>query len=130
MLELHAVERECEIARFAGVIESRGAIWLVATTAKNQKICSPPASRRLAKKAGDVVRADGSFESMQEEESRRSRGSVEAMDVDKVSVGSFPALDARRKRRARSKKLSPERLCMAPGYPPRGAVDILASTIG
>jgi len=64
MLALHAVERECEIARFAGVIEPRCAIWLIATTAKNQKICSPSASRRLAKKASDVVRADGSFESM------------------------------------------------------------------
>ena len=130
MLALNSVERELQIPGFAGVIETRRAIWLVAATAKNQKIGSPSTSRRFAKKAGDIVRTDGSLEPMEKKETRRSDGSVEAMDIDEVSVGSLPSLDASWKRGARSKKLSPKRLCVAPGYPPRGAVDILASTIG
>ena len=130
MLAPNAVERESQIPGLAGVIETRCAIWLVAATAKNQQICSPSTSCRLPKESGDIVRADGSFESMKKKQSRRPDGRIEAMDIDEVSVGSFPSLDARRKRRAWSKKLPPERLCVAPGYPPRGAVDILASTIG
>ena len=130
MLALNSVERERQIAGFARVIETRSAIGLVAASAKNQQICSPSATRRLAKESGDIVRTDRSLESMQKEESRRPDGRVEAMEIDEVPVRSFPSLDARWKRRARAKKLSPERLCVAPGYPPRGAVDILASTIG
>ena len=93
MLALNTVERECQIAGFTGVIETWRAIWLVAAPAKNQKVCSPSASGCFAKKAGDIVRSDGSFESKEEEESRRSSGSVEPMDVDEISVGSFPSLD-------------------------------------
>ena len=130
MFTLNAVERECQIPGFAGVIETRRAIGLIAAPAKNQQICSPSTSRRLAKKTGDIVRTDGSFESMEKKESRRPDRSVEPMDINEVSVGGFPSLDARWKRLTRTKKLSPERLCVAPGYPPRGAVDILASTIG
>ena len=130
MLALNAVERESQIAGLAGVIKTRCAIWLVAATAKNQQICSPSTSCRLPKESGDIVRTDGSFESMEKKESRRPDGSVEPMDINEVSVGGFPSLDARWKRLTRTKKLSPERLCVAPGYPPRGAVDILASTIG
>jgi hypothetical protein len=67
---------------------------------------------------------------MKKKESRRPDGRVEAMDIDEIPVRSFPSLHAGWKRRARPKKLSPERLRVAPGYPPRRAVDILASTIG
>ena len=130
MLALNSVQRELQIPGFARVIEARGAIGFVAATAKNEQICSPSTSCRLAKESGDIVRTDGSFESMKKKESRCPDGRVEAMDIHEIPVGGFPSLDAGRKRRARSKKLSPERLCVAPGYPPRGAVDILASTIG
>jgi hypothetical protein len=75
------------------------------------------------------VRSDGALEAMEKKQTRGTRWSLETMEVDKISIRSLPAFDARRKRRARPKEFSPERLRMAPGYPPRGAVDILASTI-
>ena len=130
MLALNSVEREGEIASFTRVIETRSAILLVPTSAKNQEVRAPPTTRRLAEKTGDIMRANRSLESVQEKESRCSGRSLEPMEVDEVSVSGFPAFDPRGKRRVRTKKLSPERLCVRPGYPPRGAVDILASTIG
>ena len=126
----NAIEREGEIASFTRVIETRSAIRLVATAAKNQEVGGPSATRRLAEKTGDIVRANRALESVKEKESRGSGRSLEPMEVDEVAVGGFPALDPGGKRRVRAKKLSPERLCVCPGYPPRGAVDILASTIG
>ena len=129
MLVLNSIEREGEIASFARVIETGSAIWLAATAAKDQKIGRPPAPCGLSKKTGDVVRPNRSLESVQEKQSRSSGWTIEPMEVDEVSVSGFPAFNPRRKRRVWTKQLSPQRLCVCPGYPPCGAVDILASTI-
>ena len=64
MLVLNSIEREREIASFARVIETRGAIRLAATAAKDQEFGPPPAPCGLSKKTCDVVRPDRSLESV------------------------------------------------------------------
>ena len=51
------------------------------------------------------------------------------MEVDEISVSGFPAFNPCGDRRVWTKKLSPQRLRVCPGYPPCRAVDILASTV-
>ena len=66
------------------------------------------------------MRSDRSLEAVKKQEPRSARGSIEAMDVDEISIRRIPSLDARRKRRTRTKKLSPQRLRVPPGTHQRG----------
>jgi hypothetical protein len=97
ILREQAIEHEGEIRRFAGMIKPRGSIRLVAAAAKDHQIGGPPSALRLAKKTGDIVRTYRSLEPVQKEESRRTRGSIETMEVDEIAVGRIPTLDARGK---------------------------------
>jgi arsenate reductase-like glutaredoxin family protein len=65
---------------------------------------------------------------MKKEESRSIPGTVETMNVDEVSVRGVPPFHVKRKRRPRTKELSPQGLCVRAGYPPSGAVDF-SSTV-
>jgi len=107
MFGMHSFQRHFEVAGFSGVIESRRAIGLVTTAAKDEKIGCPSATLRLAEESGDVMRANGAFQPVQKQQPGSVLGSVEAMDIDEVSVRRVPALDSKRKRRSGTKEFSP-----------------------
>src|SRR5436309_2065560 len=107
MLAADAIQRECQIARVARMVEPRHSVRLIAASAKEHEIRCPPPSLRLSKKTGDVMRANGPFESVEEQKTGRANGRVESMKVDKIPVRRFPPLHSRGKRWTRSKELSP-----------------------
>jgi hypothetical protein len=72
------------------------------------------------------VGSDSSLEAVKEQHARSLRTAVNAVDFQKIAVGSIPALDAGRGLRLSAEELSPQCLQMTAGNPPRGGIDYLS----
>ncbi len=71
------------------------------------------------------MRANGAFEPMQQQDPRCPRRRRQAMQLQEITIRSFPALERSRRWELTPEKLSPERLQMTAGNPPGRRIDYL-----
>jgi hypothetical protein len=126
ILRKDAANCEVEVCRFTRMIESRCAVRFIAAPAKNQHVRTPVALPSHMKKAADIVRADCTFETVQEKQTGSIGTAVEPEDVDKIAVRGRPPFDVSRRRWIPTRELAPERLRMSSRYPPCGVVRMFA----
>ena len=69
-----------------------------------------------------VVRANGAFEAVQDQQARSARRGIEAMEIEKIIVVGVPALAACAERGPRAHEFSPERAQVRSGNPPCGPI--------
>jgi hypothetical protein len=90
-----AVDDKCEIGRLTGMVKAPGAIQLISAGAEDHHVGSPSATMCFSEQGLCVVRADGALETVEHEQtrSRGRRDGLKAVKVQKVAIGSIPALE-------------------------------------
>jgi hypothetical protein len=96
MFGQHAIHGKRKVRRLSGVIEPRRSIRLRTAATKDQQVGTPASAFGLAKKTGDVMRPNRTFQAVQKEEPRCADGTVKSVKIDEIAVRCFPTLDPRR----------------------------------
>ena len=121
-----------EIRRLARVIQPTRARHRPIASPEDQSICCPAALVREREKPAQVVRPDGAFQSVENQQTATMRRAgatrLEAMQIDRIAIIHHPAFDSSLQRWRATHELSPEGTQMCARYPPCGGVGILAGT--
>src|SRR5689334_14890199 len=84
---------KAQIGRFAGVIKTYEAVGLIAAGSENQDGRLPAAPERFREKCLDVMRANSTLQSVEQEQKRSSLLHIEVMQLDEIAVGRLQPLD-------------------------------------
>src|SRR5690242_18490098 len=119
MLAAQAPDYEVEVSSLARVVESPSAIQLAVAGAKKQQVATPTALLRVRKQPVCVVRANGGFESVRNDQVRNAGcGLPHSRQSQMVAVRSRYALEPVVHHALAPDLLAPDRGEMRSGQPP------------
>ena len=101
------------------MVETARSIERISARPEQENNSAPTATTRLFEQSVDIMRAKRSLETVKQNEERRVCIAREVMKLEKVSIGCIDALQSEVQRQSRARELSPQRLKVGLGKPPR-----------